>query len=390
MSTIVTFIHCADIHLGRSGANVGYEATEKSFMRICEEAVRRDVEFIIIAGDVYDQEKRSLKSQWFFSTCMQILLDANIQAYVVHGNHDPTIGEDKLVSFPQNVHVFSTEGEGMIHRTSRGEEVALYGFSYPTRAYTENPLPMYQKTLEADYHIGVLHGQEATNTDHEPYAPFFVRELVDLRLDYVALGHIHVRQVLQHDPPIVYSGNVQGTNRKEAGEKGCYAVTLHPGGHELEFVATHEVLYQTEHVSIDSMQDVDDIVNLLRKRLDESKPTNLTLQFSGRGALHRFLLEESNREELKELLEQEFQIQIEKIMVHTKNVLDFQIESFHDHVASDIVQARRKLEHEHALFEAIRRKKLTSIVEPMLEEERAAILYEAEQLLLQQVLEESE
>ena len=44
--------------------------------------------------------------------------------------------------------------------------------------------------------------------------------------DYWALGHIHLRQQLHEEPPIVYPGNIQGRHRNEQGLKGFYEVEL--------------------------------------------------------------------------------------------------------------------------------------------------------------------
>lgn len=59
--------------------------------------------------------------------------------------------------------------------------------------------------------------------DH--YAPFSVSALLSKHYDYWALGHIHQRQVLNEQPPVVYPGNIQGRHAGEAGAKGCLIVT---------------------------------------------------------------------------------------------------------------------------------------------------------------------
>jgi exonuclease SbcD len=49
--------------------------------------------------------------------------------------------------------------------------------------------------------------------------------------DYIALGHIHRHQVLQQEPPVVYSGSLSALDFGEEGdEKGFYLVDIEPDG----------------------------------------------------------------------------------------------------------------------------------------------------------------
>ncbi len=68
---------------------------------------------------------------------------------------------------------------------------------------------------------------------HERYAPCSLEELRLRGYDYWALGHIHARQVLSRDPPVVFAGNVQGRHIRELGPKGCVLATIRPD-HSIE------------------------------------------------------------------------------------------------------------------------------------------------------------
>src|SRR5699024_7401917 len=115
--------------------------------------------------------------------------------------------------------------------------VSIYGFSYVNRAVHTNKAKEYDinDQQQIPFHIAMLHGSVSTNTDHDVYAPFRLSDLTSRDFDYWALGHIHKRQVLHTDPYIVYPGNIQGRNRKETGEKGCYHVTISPEDTTISF-----------------------------------------------------------------------------------------------------------------------------------------------------------
>ena len=81
-------------------------ATFASFTKIIDLAIEEKVDFIIIAGDIYDGEDRSIRAQLYFKREMERLDKAGVPAYLVHGNHYYLGGSWTKISLPKNVHVF--------------------------------------------------------------------------------------------------------------------------------------------------------------------------------------------------------------------------------------------------------------------------------------------
>ncbi|HEX7065227.1 MAG TPA: DNA repair exonuclease [Bacillales bacterium] len=308
------FIHCADLHLDRPFRGMAEapaeiatrvrESTFHSFQRIVNAAIEHEVDFAVIAGDLFDEEIRSLRAQARFREEMLRLEESGIEAFVIHGNHDPVGGDWAALSWPGNVHVFGPEVEVMPF-VKNGEVLAyLYGFSYGHRAVTEAMGPHYVKKPGALYHIGILHGQaEGNGTEHDPYAPFTVRELLGKEFDYWALGHIHKRQLLhEEDPVILYPGNIQGLNPKETGEKGCTLVEMKGDMTNLSFVPTAEIEWQTCEVPISGLADAGQLLEACEKALEgmrkEVAGVLAVVEFSGAGPLHTYLHQEENLEDL--------------------------------------------------------------------------------------------
>jgi DNA repair protein SbcD/Mre11 len=92
------FIHAADIHLDTplqglvhyAGAPIHEirNATRRAFEKLLDAALDNQVDFVIIAGDLYDFGLKSFESALFFNRQMTRLKDAGIDVYIIHGNHD--------------------------------------------------------------------------------------------------------------------------------------------------------------------------------------------------------------------------------------------------------------------------------------------------------------
>lgn len=256
----ISFIHAADLHLDSPMVGLKHlpanilsrvrDSTLAALEKLTAAAIHHNVDFVILAGDLYDGEDRSLRAQSRFRTEMQKLLENDIPVYVIHGNHDHLNGTWVHLDMPENVHFFGSDVELKGLYTKNGQRVHLYGFSYRQRHILEKRIDEYQKQEPADYHIGILHGNEAGGTDHDNYAPFSIKDLYEKQFDYWALGHIHKRTILSEHPPIIYPGNLQGRNKKETGMKGCYHVTLDEFETTKTFIETSDVVW--EEVSVDT------------------------------------------------------------------------------------------------------------------------------------------
>jgi DNA repair protein SbcD/Mre11 len=284
----ISFIHAADLHLDSPMVGLKHlpasilsrvrDSTFIALQKLTRAAIDKQVDFVIIAGDLFDGEDRSLRAQSRFRSEMLKLQENNIPVYVIHGNHDHLNGSWVHLDMPANVFIFNNKTEVKVLKTKQGDRVHLYGFSYPQRHVFERKIDDYEKVEGAEFHIGILHGNESSSVEHDNYAPFTVKDLLEKHFDYWALGHIHKRTILSESPPIVYSGNIQGRNKKEIGVKGCYYVTLNNTEANMEFVATSDVMW--EEVTIDASQAVSfqDVFKICQMTVNQlRKPTIGTL-----------------------------------------------------------------------------------------------------------------
>ncbi|KAB2330973.1 metallophosphoesterase family protein [Bacillus mesophilum] len=290
----VTFIHAADLHLDSGMAGLRHlpqpifsklrESTFESLSSIVDAAIAHSVDFVVLAGDLFDAEDRSIRAQIIFIKEMERLAEKGISVFAVHGNHDHMEGSWVHLPLPKNVHLFSNQVETVEFITESQTSVHLYGFSYHSRHVYERMIQHYKKRDGADFDIGILHGQLEGESEHGAYAPFTISELAVKNFDYWALGHIHKRNVIQNEPPIVYPGNTQGRHVKETGDKGCYLVQLSEKGAEMTFINTAPVVWSERELNCEEADSFQEIYSKCLDLIDEEKMTGqakiliLTLQ----------------------------------------------------------------------------------------------------------------
>ncbi|EAD2777987.1 exonuclease SbcCD subunit D [Listeria monocytogenes] len=263
----IQFLHMADLHLDSPFIGLStlpqplfsaiQESTFQSLERITTVAIKEAVDFVLIAGDIYDSEDQSVRAQARFAKEMKRLEAANIPVFMIHGNHDFLEKHKEKLALPSNVHVFSEQVEVMSHKTATGVSVNIYGFSYNERHIRSSRVGEYKIQGDADFHIALLHGSEVSSSEeHDVYAPFRVQEISKKGFDYWALGHIHKRQLLAESPSIYYPGNIQGRNRKESGEKGASIITLSEASTTIDFIGTSPIIWEEAVITLPENSDI--------------------------------------------------------------------------------------------------------------------------------------
>ncbi len=213
-------IHTSDIHLDspmtsklspRQSRERKRELTE-SFRRMTEEAARLGAVGIIIAGDLFDNERVSVRT---LDAVMGIIENAmGITFFYLPGNHERNRLTESGVKIPENLIVF-------------GNEWTSYRFGDITvSGCTEINAGIFS-SLKLDpnrINIAVLHGELADRTQ----APdkIGIKELENTSIDYLALGHYHSYSETKFGirGRAVYSGTPEGRGFDETGDKGYVVI----------------------------------------------------------------------------------------------------------------------------------------------------------------------
>ena len=310
------FIHTADIHLDSplSGlaaykdapADLLRTVTRDAFTRLVDAAIEEAVDFMVIAGDLYDGSWKDYNTGHFFCREMGRLNKAGIPVYLLFGNHDADSEMTKKLTLPPNVHQFETRKANTFLVDAL--KVALHGRSYKEAATVENLAISYPAPVAGWLNIGVLHTALEGYAAHANYAPCSLAELTARGYDYWALGHVHEHAILQKDPWVVFPGNLQGRHIREAGARGAIMVTADESGiQSVERLLVDVLRWHVVEVDASEASTLQDVVRLVGRAFEklilgtpEKIYLSVRVRITGKTAAHGelFGLETQLREEI--------------------------------------------------------------------------------------------
>ncbi len=304
------FIHAADIHLDSPRAGLDLDpdapadeirqAPRRSLENMVQFAIDEQVDFVLIAGDLYDGDWKDFHTGLFFVEQMARLAESGIPVYFIAGNHDAANRMTKTLKLPHGVHMFPDRQSGTIELNNL--PVAIHGQSFARAAVFDDLSKNYPTRLPGRFNIGLLHTSATKSGEHECYAPCTIEGLRSKQYNYWALGHIHKREVLCEEPHIVFPGNLQGRHIRETGPKGCMLVTVDDHEHvSLDFQSTDVLRWERCEVDANEATDPYEIMERVLRRLQETadasdgRPLAVRVEIHGPTAAHHQLASDPKR-----------------------------------------------------------------------------------------------
>jgi len=335
------FVHTADLHLDSplrslalrdpALAQIVETATRTALVRIVDLCIDEKVDALLIAGDLYDGDQKSMHTAALLINQMRRLHTVNIPVFIIRGNHDSQAAITKRLTLPDNVHVFGTKGESV---ELRSKPAIIHGISFGKKHIPESLLPKFPAPDRNAINIGMLHTSLAGSSEHDVYAPCSVSELDNFGYDYWALGHIHKRGVFGSSAKIVMPGIPQG---RDIGESGTGTVSLVAIDENRNIDITAQVVgpaqFELLTVELNSAMNWNQIVSWIQESIQtiraNSTADHLIVRVTLRGAtrLHFKLNRDSAllQEVIREFCTQSGDIWIEKLQCET--VSDSQVDT---------------------------------------------------------------
>lgn len=227
-------IHCSDLHLdSKMTSNLDSKKAKErrdeillTFQKLVRYAKEQKVKVILIAGDMFDKNKITVKAKNIVKDA--ILNAKDIDFLYLKGNHDEAsfIGEDEEI--PENLKMFSKEKwisykydiddkkENEIHQRKINITGIEFGGISDSQIYNSLILD------KNDINIVCMHGQESIYDGKDKTEIINLQNLKNKNIDYLALGHIHKykEQKLDSRGIYCYSGCLEGRGFDECNEKG--------------------------------------------------------------------------------------------------------------------------------------------------------------------------
>ncbi|MCC7414266.1 MAG: DNA repair exonuclease [Gammaproteobacteria bacterium] len=334
------FLHCADIHLDSplrgleryEGAPVEEvrAAPRRALDNLVDLAIREGVDFVLIAGDLYDGDWQDFNTGLFFTRAMARLGDSGIPAYVIRGNHDAASRITQGLRLPANVRLLDAHAPQTVIDENLG--LAVHGQSFATAAVSDDLAAAYPRALRDHFNVGLLHTALTGREGHAGYAPTSADVLRTKGYDYWALGHVHSREIVATDPWIVFPGNLQGRHIRETGSKGCERVSVEDGVITTAHVPLDVLRWATIEIDIAELADLDALLDVAatatQRKLAAAEGRPLAVRFlvTGAGALHDTLAArpEHIREQLRSvaIAVSNGLVWVEKVRIDVRTPLD--------------------------------------------------------------------
>ena len=231
-------IHCSELHLdSKMQTNLTKEKAKErrneiliTFQKLVQYAKETGVKIILIAGDLFDSNKITVKAK-------NIVKDAIINApeidfLYLKGNHDEADFMQEDDPKIENLKTFSKEA----WITYSYGNVKITGIEFGEKSEFD----IYSSLIldKNDINIVCLHGQESKYEGKDKAEIINMQELKNKNIDYLALGHIHKykEQKLDARGTYCYSGCLEGRGFDECGAKGFVLLNIEDGKIERNFI----------------------------------------------------------------------------------------------------------------------------------------------------------
>lgn len=122
---------------------------------IIEQAIINNVDFVLLAGDNFHQNRPSLKYRNIFRTDETVRKN-HIPVFIIFGNHDFYQKSGIGSPFLKCPFIYIRNGRDKI--TIKVEKLSLSGFSY-RQPWIQRQMMEFPSRELTDYHIGLYHGE---------------------------------------------------------------------------------------------------------------------------------------------------------------------------------------------------------------------------------------
>ena len=261
------FVHIADMHFDTPFTLLSDKADlgeirrvdqRKAFKKMIEYINDNKIPYLFIAGDFYDHEYIRESTINFINDCFKQI--PNTKIYITPGNHDPFLKNSYYNKYKwnDNVTIFKSNIEKY-----EDENICIYGFGFEDFYMKNTKINEIKVEDNSKINILITHGSIDGGYGYDNdkvYNPMSSRDLKQLGFDYIALGHIHKRNLSEDNKTIIYPGSTVSLGFDELGEHGMIVGDINKDKLEIEFVRLDEKEFKEVELDISSLNTIEELL----------------------------------------------------------------------------------------------------------------------------------
>ncbi|HWP78810.1 MAG TPA: DNA repair exonuclease [Candidatus Nitrosotenuis sp.] len=287
------FAHFSDVHLGFQKTDALKKIEKTVFERAITECIRRQVDFLVIAGDLFHVNIPEMEINVFTFEQFRRLKEAGIPVYAVYGSHDFSPVSKSVIDL--------LEAAGLVIKVTRQQESQddsiVLGFLQDKKTGAKitglpglkagKDLAYYERlnhsALEAElgFKIFLFHGgidelktQAISETDFMPLS------LLPKKFNYYAGGHMHtfVHQQYSDYSHVVYPGTLFAGYHSDLEEnakgqkRGFVLVDFDDKVNKVEFIEIKNAEYEIIEINAEN-RDAKSVNAELLQKIKNLNPT---------------------------------------------------------------------------------------------------------------------
>ncbi len=354
------FMHIADVHLGyqQYGLKERFDDFSKVFLHLIDEAVDQEVDFVLLAGDLFEKRAVEPLAMRVAIAGLQTLKKAGVPVLAVEGNHEKAYYREQTswmdfldaLGYLRLLNPRFEGGRAVLepHGADGGAYVDLAGGVrvYGLRYYGASMAKALQSVTEAlanhddavvHYTILMLHAGLEGQLAHIGRLKY--RDIAPLRdrVDYVALGHIHKPYRVEDWIYNPGSPETCGIDETAWPQRGCYLVDITPDHnprHRAKLVVPPRRPFHRLRLEVDAATEpsaVYDTVRALIRRerahIDDTSKPVVELTLSGTLPFNRYDLDVAHIQDLLETAWQPLTARVRNLTMPTEFEVRFDEES---------------------------------------------------------------
>ena len=260
------FIHMADMHFDTPFSFLGEKENlgdirrleqRQVFQKIIKLIKQEKIQYLFISGDLYDHNYVKKTTIEYINNLFKEIPETKI--FIAPGNHDPFLKNSYYNNFEwnKNVYIFNSE-----IKCYEFEDVDIYGFGFDNFYCNNFNIENIKIKNKNKINILIIHGDiDASKNVDVLYNPIGKSELQKAGFNYVAMGHIHKRQIINEN--IVYPGSTISLGFDEQGEHGILDVNLDKNNLKINFVKLDERIFEEKEINITNINTEEELIEFI-------------------------------------------------------------------------------------------------------------------------------